>query len=80
MKLGNPKTSIKKRELGPTFCCKKLIRILENIFGPGEVIYTTHSGKAVTGNVLQEKVFLEISKNSQENTYTRVSFLVKLQA
>ena len=27
-----------------------------------------------------KKVFLEISQNSQENTYTRVSFLIKLQA
>ena len=26
------------------------------------------------------KVFLEISQNSQENTYARDSFLVKLQA
>ena len=27
-----------------------------------------------------EKVFLEISQNSQENTYARVSILIKLQA
>ena len=27
-----------------------------------------------------EKVFLEFSQNSQENTCTRVSFLIKLQA
>ena len=27
-----------------------------------------------------EKVFLEISQNSQENTCTRVSFLIKLLA
>ena len=27
-----------------------------------------------------EKVFLEISQNSQENTCARVSFLIKLQA
>ena len=26
-----------------------------------------------------EKVFFEISQNSQENTYVRVSFLIKLQ-
>ena len=31
--------------------------------------------KAVTGDVLQEKVFLEISQNSQENTCARVPFL-----
>ena len=33
-----------------------------------------------TGGVLQEKVFLEILQNSQENTFTRGSFLIKLQA
>ena len=33
-----------------------------------------------TGGVLQENVFLEILQNSQENTCTRVSFLIKLQA
>ena len=27
-----------------------------------------------------KKMFLEISQNSQENTYARVSFLIKLQA
>ena len=31
------------------------------------------------GGVLLEKVFLEISQNSQENTHVRVSFLIKLQ-
>ena len=30
--------------------------------------------------VLQEKVFLEILQNSQEHTFARVSFLIKLQA
>ena len=35
--------------------------------------------EAVTGGPLQEKVFLEISKNSQENTCARASFLTKLQ-
>ena len=32
-----------------------------------------------TGGVLYEKVVLENSQNSQENTCTRVSFLIKLQ-
>ena len=36
--------------------------------------------EAATGGVLQEKVFLEILQNSQENAFTRVSFLTKLQA
>ena len=36
--------------------------------------------EAATGGVLQEKLFLEILQNSQENTGARVSFLIKLQA
>ena len=35
--------------------------------------------EAATGGVLQKKVFLEISQNSQENTCASVSFLIKLQ-
>ena len=30
--------------------------------------------EAVTGGVLEKKVFLEISQNSEENTCTRASF------
>ena len=36
--------------------------------------------EVATRGVLSEKVFLEISKNFQENTCARVSFLIKLQA
>ena len=36
--------------------------------------------EAATESVLSEKVFLNISQNSQENTCARVSFLIKLQA
>ena len=36
--------------------------------------------EAATRGVLWEKVFLEISQNSQKNTCARVSFLIKLQA
>ena len=35
------------------------------------------SVEAATGGVLSEKVFIEISQNSQENTCDRVSFLIK---
>ena len=35
--------------------------------------------EVATGGVLSEKVFLEISQNSWENTYSRISFLIKLQ-
>ena len=36
--------------------------------------------EAVTQRCSVEKVFLEISQNSQENTCARVFFLIKLQA
>ena len=36
--------------------------------------------EAATGGGLCEKMFLEISQNSQENTCARVTFLIKLQA
>ena len=36
--------------------------------------------EAVTQRCSVKKVFLEISKNSHENTCARISFLVKLQA
>ena len=36
--------------------------------------------EAATRGVLWKKVFLKISRNSQENTCTRASFLLKLQA
>ena len=35
--------------------------------------------EAATGNVTQGKVFLEILQNSQEKTYPRASFLMRLQ-
>ena len=35
--------------------------------------------EAVTRSFSVKKVFLKISQNSQENTCTRVSFLIKLQ-
>ena len=38
-----------------------------------------HLSVAAPGGVLLEKVFLEISQNSQENTCGKVSFLIKLQ-
>ena len=38
------------------------------------------NSEAATRGVLWKKVFLEISKNSQENTHARVPFLIKLQA
>ena len=39
-----------------------------------------NSSEAAIGGVLEEKVFLEISQDSQENICARVSFLMKLQA
>ena len=37
-------------------------------------------GRSVLQRCSVKKVFIEISQNSQENTCTRVSFLIKLQA
>ena len=51
--------------------CVKLLKSFGEIHKQSE---------AATGGVLEEKVFLEISLNSQENIYARVSFLIKLQA
>ena len=36
--------------------------------------------KAATGGVLLEKVFLEITQDSQENTCGKVPFLIRMQA
>ena len=46
------------------------------------VIYITYRSFYTEASrvVLWKKVFLEISQNSLENTYARVSFLIKLQA
>ena len=38
------------------------------------------SKEAATWGVLWKKVFFKISQISQENTFARVSFLLKLQA
>ena len=40
----------------------------------------TNVSEAVVWRCSVEKVFLEISQNSQENICARVSFLIKLQA
>ena len=38
----------------------------------------SENAKAATRGILEEKVFLEISPKSQENTCARASFLIKL--
>ena len=43
-------------------------------------IFKIIAPEAVTRRCSIEKVFLEISQNSQENSCAKVSFLVKLQA
>ena len=42
-------------------------------------IWAVHIAEAVIHRCSVKKVFLEISKDSQENTCARVSFLIKLQ-
>ena len=65
-KSGNPE-SLKKSS-------QQLESSLTNVQIAGE-----DSTEAATGGVLYEKVFLEISQNSQEYTCSRVSLLIKLQ-
>ena len=48
--------------------------------GTRHLIPIFHLSEVATGEVLLEKLFLEISQNSQESTYGKVSFLIKLQA
>ena len=40
----------------------------------------SYLSEATTGGVLLEKMFLEISQNSQENTGGKATFLIQLQA
>ena len=47
---------------------------------PDTLVIITINTKAVVQRFSVKKVFLEITQNSQENTYARVSFLIKLQA
>ena len=42
--------------------------------------HNLHSSEVVVWRCSVEKVFLEISQNSQENTCARASFLIKFQA
>ena len=62
---------------------KKIIFMLENmIFFPKYHIIDTleRAQYRVTADVLQERLFFEISQNSQKKTCARASFLIKLQA
>ena len=43
------------------------------------VIFRIQNPEAATKGVRCKKVVLGVSQNSQENTFTRVSFLIKLQ-
>ena len=61
---------------------KKMIFILENMIFlmKYHIDWRPRKGQyAATKDALQEKVFLELSKNSQEKTCARASFLIKLQ-
>ena len=53
----------------------------QNISGyVGYIIHGNHASEAVVQRCSVKKVLLEISQNSREHTYARVSFLIKLQA
>ena len=47
-----------------------------NTMGFGQVLLS----EAATEGILQKKIILKILQNSQENTFSKVSFLIKLQA
>ena len=80
--------------MGYTFSCqivketfnlyKAIIRLLW-VIKKDILVFQRYSEKnssieAVTRRCSVKKVFLEISQNSQDNTYVRASFLIKLQA
>ena len=50
------------------------------IFSRNIPTITLQTAEAVVRGRFVEKLFLEISQNSKENTCARVSFLIKLQA
>ena len=60
---------------------KKMIFILKDMVFLLKYLTDTleRAQEAATGNVTQGKVFLEILQNSQEKTYPRASFLMRLQ-
>ena len=57
-----------------TFSCNGLI-VIDKISQFIDLVFRSSHQRCS-----EEKVFLEISQNSQKNTYVRVSFLIKLQA
>ena len=64
---------MRKDELGGDF--KKILKVTSKKVFISDVWLL----EAANGGTLQNKVFLEISQNSQQNTCARVSFLIKLQ-
>ena len=64
----------------PVVTCSKLTRETpEECVKCSKLKVKTLELEAATRGGLCKKVFLEISQNSQENTYARVSVLIKLQ-
>ena len=56
--------------------------LIFEMFFPGKVLYLSvlkQRTETVAQRCSLKKWFLEISQNSEENTYARVSFLIKLQ-
>ena len=66
------------------FMIDKYFLILSNftryLFSVNTIFIDEKHTEAVTQRCSVRKVFLEISQSSQENTCTRVSFLIKLRA
>ena len=67
----------KVRRLTMVWWISVQIYMMRKFFSP---ITANLSTEAATGGVLCEKVFIEISQNSQKNTCAIVFFLIKFQA
>ena len=70
----NTNTPLKRFRIKSEKEIAELLEDSDNMFKPDIL-----ESEAASGGVLQEKVFLEISQNSQENTCARVFFLINLQ-
>ena len=75
----------KRKDLTPkkedsTFSKRRKSKSINKELFPGKFVCFFVSLEAVARRCSVKKVFLEISKNSQENTCARVSFSIRLQA
>ena len=70
---------LEKQVLKREFLGNFFLRILSRIFISKSFTQRLIVSEAATGGVLEAKVFLEISQNSQESICARASFSIKLE-